>query len=787
MAITAAVPERLEWQALPRTAQLFVVAVIAAGVCAVITSFPREWPPAVMAAALVSASCLTSIWKVNLPIPLSSGSTLSVSYAANVTALLLLGSRCALLVALAGAWAQCTFKVKRSYPPYRTAFSVAAAAITMAVTGAAYTELGGRVAPLDFEAVARPLVGAILAYFVVNTGLVATAIALSTRQSPAKIWREDFLWSVTSFTVAGSAGAGAAVVIARGQHWVAVLTMMPVYLIYRTYSIFIGRLDDERRHVEETRRLHGEAMAALLQARQSERALADENERLGVMLRSIGDGVIATDLDGNVLLINNAAEALTGWRRDEALGQPLTSVFQNVDPDTRKRCVNAIPALAGSGDASGSRRSTVLVARDLTERPIEECAAPLRDGASRTIGMMLAFRDISDALRVQEERARAGRLASLGLLAGGIAHDFNNILLAVMGNISLARATMPQTVGAANALAEAEQACVRARQITWQLLTFSKGGVPVKKTITIARVLEEAASLALRGSSATCAFDLPPDLWPIEADEAQLVQVFTNLLINAQQSMPHGGVVAVRAENLFELMGKSRHALHVEAGPYVRVSITDEGIGIPREHVPRIFDPYFSTKQRGNGLGLATTYSIVKNHGGLISVDSQLGRGTTMELHFPASARGGDDRHAPALVVSSGPGRRRVLVMDDEPTVRTLAANMLEFLGYDAEIVDNGRAAIERFKRAIGNKRPFDAVMLDLVVPGDMGARETIGHLTGIDPAARVVVVSGYAQDAAVASYGDYGFVAAMNKPYTLQELQATLETVITAPTCRIH
>jgi PAS domain S-box-containing protein len=785
MATTAEVRDRLGWQAQPRMAQLYVVAVIATGVCALIAFFPREWPPAAMFVALVAASCLTSIWKVNLPIPLSSGSTLSVSYAADLTALLLLGPRYAMLVALAGAWTQCTFNVKQSYPLYRTAFSVAGEAITMAITGLAYAALGGRVAPLEFEAVARPVVGAIAAYFVVNTGLVAGAIALSTRQSMIKIWREDFFWSVASFVVAGSAGAGAAIIIARGQHWLAFLTLMPVYLAYRTYSIFIGRLDDQRRHVEETRRLHGDAVSALLQARQSEQALADENERLGVMLRSIGDGVIATDLDGTVLLINNAAEALTGWTRDEALRQPLAAVFQNVDPDTRKRCSSSIPALLASADASGTRRSSVLVARDLTERPIEECAAPLRDGEGRTIGMMLAFRDVSDALQVHEERARAGRLASLGLLAGGIAHDFNNILMAIMGNISMARATMPQ-VAATTSLADAEQACVRARQITWQLLTFSKGGVPVKKTVAIGRVLEEAVSLAVRGSGVRCALDVAPKLWSIEADEPQLVQVFTNLLINAQQSMPHGGVIAVRAENVYEVTGKSQHALHVDAGPYVRVSIADQGIGIPREHQSRIFDPYFSTKQRGSGLGLATTYSIVKNHGGLIGVDSQLGRGTTMEVHFPASAVR-EERDARALVVSSGRGRPRVLVMDDEPSIRTLAANMLEFLGYDAEIVDNGSAAVERFKRAVGNKRPFAAVMLDLVVNGDMGARETIDHLTGIDPAVRAVVVSGYAQDAAVSSYRDYGFVAAMHKPYTLEDLRATLETVISSASCRIH
>jgi PAS domain S-box-containing protein len=784
MAGTAAAADRLEWQALPRTAQVYVVTVIAAGAGAVIAFFPSEWPPATLFAVLVGASCLTSIWKVNLPIPLSSGSTLSVSYAANLTALLLLGSRPALLVALAGAWTQCTFKVKRSYPWYRTAFSVAAEAITMAVTGVAYAALGGRVAPLEFEPIAKPLVGAIAAYFAVNTGLVAGAIALSTRQPATRIWRDDFLWSGASFLVAGSAGAGAAGVLSRGQQYMAILTIMPVYLAYRTYAIVIGRLDDQRRHVEETRRLHGEAVAALLQARQSEQALADENERLGVMLRSIGDGVIATDLDGSVLLINNAAEALTGWRRDEALRQPLASVFQTVDPVTRRRCPSAIP---GAGcDASGSRRSTVLVARDLTERPIEECAAPLRDGEGRTIGMMLAFRDISDALQVHEERERAGRLASLGLLAGGIAHDFNNILMAIMGNVSMARATMVQA-SATTALVEAEQACVRARQITWQLLTFSKGGVPVKKTVAIGRVLEEAAAIALCGSSVTCALDLSPGLWSIEADETQLVQVFTNLLINAQQSMPHGGVVSVRAENVVELTSKSKHALRVEAGRYVHISIADQGIGIPKEHQSRIFDPYFSTKQRGSGLGLATSYSIVKNHGGLIGVDSQLGHGTTMELHFPASAMRDDGCHARALVVSSGRGQPRVLVMDDEAVVRSLAANMLEFLGYDAEIVDNGSAAVERFKRAVAHHRPFDAVMLDLVVPGDMGARETIHHLTEIDPAVRAVVVSGYVQDAAVSSYRDYGFTAAMHKPYTLQDLRATLENVITSSPCRIH
>jgi PAS domain S-box-containing protein len=781
---TMTTSDRLGWQTQPWAARVYVAAVILAGVCGTVAFFPRQWPPPMVFAVLVAASCLTSAWKVNLPIPLSSSSTLSVSYAAGLMALLLLGPKPALVVALIGAWTQCTVNVKEPYPIYRTVFSVAAMAVTMVATGVAYTSLGGRLAPHDFHALSKPLVGAIAAYFVVNTVLVAGAIAFSTGQSLLKIWREDFLWSAASFLIAGSAGAGAAVIIARGGYWSALLMMAPVYFVYSTYRIFVGRLDDERRHVQETRRLHGEAVAALLQARQSEQALAEEKERLMVTLRSIGDGVIATDMDGTILLIDDVAEALTGWTREQAVGRPLASVFQNVDLETRERFDNSMAALTASSEQHGRRRCSLLVARDLTERPIEECAAPVCDAEGRTIGMVLAFRDITDALRIQEERAKAGKLASLGLLAGGIAHDFNNILTGIMGNISLARATTPRARAAGTALAEAEQACVRARQLTWQLLTFSKGGVPARKTVAVARILDEAAALSLRGSNVTSTIEIAPDLWTFDADEGQLIQVFTNVLINAQQAMPHGGVIAIRAENVFESTPRSEHALRVESGPYVRVSVADKGLGIPREHLARIFDPYFSTKQRGSGLGLATTYSIVKNHGGFVTVDSQLGRGTTMEIHFPAAI--GAERRAPA-VVPSRRGRHRVLFMDDDASNRTLAANMLEFLGYDVEVVEGGSAAVDRFKSALGDGCPFDAVMLDLLVPGDLGAREAIEHLAGLDPAINAILVSGYAQDAIVNEFRDYGFKAVITKPFTLQELSATLESVITVPTCRVH
>ena len=774
----------LAWRGLPPAARHYVFTVVVIGAATLVASFPLTFPRPVLFAVLLVASCVTSVWKVNLPIGLTSGSTLSVSYAAHLTSLLLLGPRHAVLVAVAGAWTQCVFRVKRPYPLYRTVFSIAAEAITMAATGLSYAWLGGPIQPIVFSGLSRPLVAAIATYFFVNTGLVAGAIGKSAGRPVWMVWRDDFLWSGASFMVAGGAGAVAAVVIARGEHWTALLMLAPVYLTYRTYELFVGRLEDQKRHIAETRTLHQEAVDALLQARQAERALDDERERLIVTLRSIGDGVITTDLNGTILSINNVAETLTGWTREEATGRPLAAVFQNFDTETREPCDKSVATLVST--AAVSRRCTILAARDLTEHPIEECAAPIRNAEGRAIGMVLAFRDIADSLKIQEERAKASKLASLGLLAGGIAHDFNNILMAVMGNVSMARAAMPRAGLGGNWLAEAEQACVRARQLTWQLLTFSKGGVPTRKRLSIVRILQESAGLALHGSTVSCAFEVPEDLWAVEADAAQLVQVFSNVLINAQQSMPNGGVVTVRAENILEAEPRWENALRVEPRRYVRISIVDKGIGIPREHISRIFDPYFSTKQQGSGLGLATTYSIVKNHGGFIAVDSQTGSGTTVRINFPASGSRDVEEFAQPVVHTPG-SKHRVLIMDDEAAVRTLAANMLEFLGYDAEVVDGGSAALERFERAQANGHPFDVVLLDLSVPGDLGGREAVDRLGELDPQVKTILMSGFAQHPAVTEFRTYGFNAVITKPFTLQELSATLHSVITPRDWRVH
>ena len=772
----------MRFQDLRLAVQVYVIAVVVLGAYVFVAAFPLSLSQPLAFLALLAASCWTSVWKVQLVLPAATGSTLSVSYAANLMALLLLGADAALVVAVGGAWAQCTFRVRERFPVHQTIFSMAAEAVTMHASGMVYVLLSDG-QPLQMTAIAKPVVAAISTYFVVNTGLVAGAVALSSRQPVWKVWYDNFLWSGPSFMVAGGAGAFAAVVVTRGEYRLGILLFAPVYLTYRTYSVYLGRIESERRHVAEERRMHAETVDAFVQVQRAERALADETERLTVTFSSIADGVITIDKDRRITLLNPAAETLTQWTHGEALDKPLGHVFRTLDRQSRQ-LFDLFADAGRRGPGHGVRPSALLVARDLTERPIEGSSAPLRDSTGHVIGAVLVFRDISDALRVQAERARADKLSSLGLLAGGIAHDFNNILMAIIGHVSQARMVLPPDEPALSGLTEAEEACDRARQLTWRLLTVSRGEAATKTIVTLRQPLEESVRLALRGTSVRCVFDIDAHLWPVEADETQLVQLFTNILINAQQAMPDGGTISVRAGNTIERRPHDDFVPNAELGAYLEIAIADEGAGIAPEHLGRIFDPYFTTKLEGNGLGLATAHSIIKNHGGFVTVASIVGRGTTMHVYLPAAL---PDTRSEESGVSPRARERRILVMEHDPAVRVLVADMLQALGYKPDVVGSGVAAVERYQHALASGQPYEAVILDLVVPEGIGGKEAMERLGRIDRKVTAILASGYSNPAMTRDVEQLGFKAVLAKPYTLAELSRTLRSVIATPSHRIH
>jgi signal transduction histidine kinase/CheY-like chemotaxis protein len=376
--------------------------------------------------------------------------------------------------------------------------------------------------------------------------------------------------------------------------------------------------------------------------------------------------------------------------------------------------------------------------------------------------------------KMEGELHKVQRIESIGVLAGGIAHDFNNLLTGITSNLSLAKMLLKPGDRVNKYLAESEKASFRAHDLTMQLLTFSKGGSPVKKVSRIGKLIEESASFALRGSNIRCDFSISPELWPAEVDEGQISQVINNLIINADQAMPGGGVISVLGENVDIDAGD---ALPLSYGRYVRITVADSGIGIPEDLVQKIFDPYFTTKQKGSGLGLATSYSIIIKHNGLITVDSAVGAGTTFSVYLPASD-GKAVSEAPAEEMFCS-GNGRVLVMDDEEMIREAAGEILEYAGYDVGFAKDGAEAIALYGKAKDSGRPFDAVIMDLTVPGGMGGKEAVTELLMIDPLVRAIVSSGYSNDPIMADYGKFGFSGVVSKPYTTGKLSSAVRKVM--------
>ena len=506
----------------------------------------------------------------------------------------------------------------------------------------------------------------------------------------------------------------------------------------------------------------------------SQCALEREKERLAVTLRSIGDGVITVDTDGKVVLLNRVAENLCGYRQKEAYGLPLDQVFLVVDERTGIPRENSIARVLSSGEVVEQSGHGVLVSRDGRERSIVAKTAPILERDRQIPGAVLVFSDITERREIEEELFKARKLESLGILAGGIAHDFNNLLTGIMGNVSLSRANIPDGHQAALFLDRAQKGLEQSKELTQQLLTFSKGGAPVKKLTSINQVLMDSASFALRGSNVRCDFDIDPDLWCAEVDTGQMSQVISNLVINADQAMPEGGSIIIRAENVLPLD-------EADHGRRIRITFKDTGIGIGEEDLHRIYDPYFSTKATGNGLGLATVYAIVKNHGGEIQVFSRLNHGSTFAITLPAQEGGAPQQpqNMARAEQEPGAGGGKILLMDDEEAIREMAAAALSMFGYQAVVSCDGEEMLQLYREAKESGAGFDAVIMDLTVPGGMGGKEAVKKLLELDPQALAIASSGYSEDPVMANYAEYGFAGIVSKPYSLQALDATLQEII--------
>ncbi|MGS0765531.1 ATP-binding protein [Syntrophomonas curvata] len=497
--------------------------------------------------------------------------------------------------------------------------------------------------------------------------------------------------------------------------------------------------------------------------------LAAEKERLAVTLGSIGEGVISTDLNGVIVLSNDMVAKILDRDAADLPGKNLEEVLQ-------------VPPPEGGGEARLKEnavvevRNHILVTGEGKERLVDIVGSPIRDESDKYEGMVWVLHDITEKQRFEEELIKASKLESLGILASGLAHDFNNLLTVIAGNISLARMVTEgsRSDPTSEFLEEAEKGTLQARGLAQQLLAFSRGGEPIIKTVSTSNLLRNSVKFALSGSNVSCEFFIPEKLWNVEIDEGQISQVLNNLVLNAIQAMPDGGIIRISAQNLS--LRETNKVLPLPPGKYVLLSIADQGKGIPEKYRARIFEPYFTTKESGTGLGLATSQSIIRKHGGYLTFDSRLNAGTTFCVYLPVSECEREDRNA--LTYPPAKGQGRVLVTDNDATVRTVVVEMLVSLGYEAESAENDGQAAEFYRNALQEGRKFDAVIIDLAAPNGMTGREVVQALLSLDPEAVVILSSASSTEELALNYREMGFAAFIAKPYGITELSELLHTV---------
>jgi PAS domain S-box-containing protein len=521
----------------------------------------------------------------------------------------------------------------------------------------------------------------------------------------------------------------------------------------------------------------GDIVGAVLVARditaqkEADRAIRESEERYRDIVENSLDAIFTCDRHGRYISCNQAMCEILGYGHNEIIGMSLGDM---TDPDTAR-------ALGVDFDRV---YDTEIPLRDVSyeivskggRRIILRGNVRLTSKAGMKMGLHGIMRDVTEQQVLEAHLQRTEKLEAIGTLAGGIAHDFNNILTAIMGHLNLARLYTEQKDRLTKTLSEAEKAVLRAAGLTRQILTFSKGGEPVKEVVAIPPLVHEAANIAL-GRASRCTYETfyEENLSAVEADRGQLIQVLTNLLINARQAMPDGGLIQVRAGK--RSVRATDRVGTLPEGDYVYVVVRDQGVGIPSRSLHRIFDPFYTTKQEGSGLGLATCHSILTRHGGHIEAASKPGEGTAFTFYLPAKDSVPERLEERGERFEKGEGR--ILVMDDEESILVVAAQALKKAGYEVDTARDGAGAVALFRIAMEKQRPYHAVILDLTIPGGMGGLDTIKALKTMDSTVRGIVSSGYSHDPVMSNPMHYGFSGAMQKPYKLTDLTRTLSELL--------
>jgi two-component system, cell cycle sensor histidine kinase and response regulator CckA len=499
-----------------------------------------------------------------------------------------------------------------------------------------------------------------------------------------------------------------------------------------------------------------------LHPRQMTKELLAVKRHFEVLLESMSEGILEVTQDARIVYANPAALSLIGLPEGELLTRRLSELFSGED---RRRLETLIEMIGPSQQCLFEDTPLTLKGKQLSVKIL-----PIKDEPHKAI---VTLNNVTDQKRMEKELEQARKMDAIGTLAGGVAHGFNNALTVIIGNISLAKMYAKPGGKVLEKLEEAERASLKARDLTQQLMPFSDGTSPVMDTTSISEVLKDICLFALADTQARCELSIPDDLWLVKADPVQIQQVISNVVVNAAEVMSWNGVVKTSADNF---VCDDEHGLALSAGKYVRISVSDHGPGIPEDCLSRIYDPYFTTREMGRGLGLATAYCIIRKHDGLITAKSEPGRGTRFDIFLPATDRATvlkKDHQAKA-----DSGRGRVLLMDDDETVREIVGEMLKSLGYSTRFACEGGEAIMLYLNAREFGEPFDVVILDLNVSLGIGGLEAIKKLLIIDPQAKVIVSSGYTADPVMLRCRNYGFKGALDKPFKMGDLESLMERV---------